>query len=98
MAQLQAALPVPARLTQALRVSRGAKNAGAPVPPGGAITALHDMDDEGGIVCKLDRGANRQHEAFVSLTHLRRDPRPPLARKIAACQKHRVKSRRHRAP
>ena len=89
---------MPARPTQELRVSLGAKNAGAPVPPGGVITALHYMDDEGGIVCKLDLGANRQNEAFVSIPHLRCDPRQPLARKIAAYQKHRVKRLRRQAP
>lgn len=97
LAQLQAALPVPARLTPELRASLGAKNAGAPVPPDGAITALHYMGDEGGIVCKLDLGANMQNEAFVSITHLRFDPRLPLARKITAYQKHRVKRLRHQA-
>ena len=60
LAQLQAALPVPARLTSELRASLKAKNIGAPVPPDGAITALHYMGDEGGIVCKLDLGANMQ--------------------------------------
>jgi hypothetical protein len=97
LAQLQAALPVPARLTPELRASLGAKNAEAPVPPDGAITALHYMGDEGGIVCKLDLGANMQNEAFVSITHLRFDPRLPLARKITAYQKHRVKRLRRQA-
>lgn len=98
LAQLKAALPVPARLTPELRASLGAKNAAAPVPPDGAITALHYMGDEGGIVCKLDLGANMQNEAFVSITHLRFDPRLPLARKIAVYQKQRVKHIRRQAP
>ena len=96
LAQLQAALPVPARLTPELRASLGAKYA-APVPPDGAITALHYMGDEGGIVCELDLGASMQNEAFVSITHLRFDPRLPLARKITAYQKHRVKRLRREA-
>ena len=89
--KLQAALPVPARLTPELRASLASKNTGAPVPPDGAIIALHYMGDEGGIVCRLDLGATMQNEAFVSITHLRFDPRLPIARKIAAYQKHRVK-------
>jgi hypothetical protein len=89
--QLQAALPVPARLTPEVRASLASKNAGAPVPPDGAITALHYMGDEGGIVCRLDLGVGMKNETFVSITHLRFDPRLPLARKIAAYQKHRVK-------
>ena len=56
------------------------------------------MGDEGGIVCRLDLGAAMQNEAFVSITHLRFDPRLPLARESAAYQKHRVKHRRRQAP
>jgi hypothetical protein len=89
--QLLAALPVPARLTPEVRASLSSNNAGAPVPPDGAITALHYMGDEGGIVCRLDLGVGMKNETFVSITHLRFDPRLPLARKIAAYQKHRVK-------
>lgn len=96
--QLQTALPVPVRLTPELRASLASKNAGAPVPPDGAIIALHYMGDEGGIVCRLDLGAAMRNEAFVSITHLRFDPRLPLARKIAAYQKHRVKLLRRQAP
>jgi hypothetical protein len=68
------------------------------VPSDGAIAALHYMGDEGGIVCRLDLGADMQNEAFVSITHLRFDPRLPLARKITAYQKHRVKRLRRQAP
>jgi hypothetical protein len=95
--QLQAALPVPAQLTPEVRASLANKNAGAPVPPDGAIIALHYMGDEGGIVCRLDLGADMQNEAFVSITLLRFDPRLPLARKITAYQKHRVKHLRRQA-
>lgn len=98
LGQLQAALPVPTRLTPELRASLASKNTGAPVPPDGAIVALHYMGDEGGIVCRLDLGAAMRNEAFVSITHLRFDPRLPLARKIAAYQKHRVKHLRRQAP
>jgi hypothetical protein len=49
------------------------------------------MGDEGGIVCKLDLGSTVEKAAFTSITHLRFDPRLPLAREITAYQKHRVK-------
>jgi hypothetical protein len=49
------------------------------------------MGDEGGIVCKLDLGSNAGMKAFTSITHLRFDPRLPLAREISVYQKHRVK-------
>ena len=49
------------------------------------------MGDEGGILCKLDLGADAENVAFLSITHLRFDPRLPLAREINVYQKHRVK-------
>jgi hypothetical protein len=52
------------------------------------------MGDEGGILCKLDLGPAAQNDAFVSITHLRFDPRLPLARQISVYQKHRVKRSR----
>ena len=49
------------------------------------------MGDEGGILCKLDLDLNTKEEAFVSIKPLRFDVRLPLARAIAAYQKHCVK-------
>jgi hypothetical protein len=76
IAKLNEALPIPARVTPELQC---------------AITWITYMGDEGGIVCKLDLGANAGKEAFTSITHLRFDPRLPLAREITAYQTHRVK-------
>ena len=89
--QLASALPLPARLTPELRATLSNQNVGAPVPPDCTITGLHYAGDEGGIVCKLDLGANLASQAFASITHLRFDPRLPLSRKITGYQKHRVK-------
>ena len=56
------------------------------------ITLVHYTGDEGGIVCGLDLAGADSEEAFVvSITHLCFDPRSPLAREIAAYQKHRIK-------
>lgn len=96
--QIERALPLPARLTPELRASLSEQNAGAPIPADCTITGLHYMGDEGGIVCKLDLGTGMQDQAFVSITHLRFDPRLPLSRKITAYQKHRVKRLRRQAP
>ena len=88
--KLTVALPIPARITPELQASlRG--QTGAAVPDQGTITWIYYMGDEGGIVCKLDLGADIGKEAFTSITHLRFDPRLPLAREITAYQKHRVK-------
>ena len=53
----------------------------------------------GGILCELDFGTEDADTVFfVSLTHLTFDRRLPLAREIAAYQKHRVKRLRRSGP
>ena len=91
MAKLRAALPLPARLTPELQVELREQNAASVIPATARITLLHYMGDAGGILCKLDLGPDVQNAAFVSITHLRFDPRLPLAREITVYQKHRVK-------
>ena len=65
--------------------------------PTATVTLLHYMGDEGGILCKLDLGPDMENAAYVSITHLRFDPRLPLAREINAYQKHRVKRLRRQS-
>ena len=98
LARLKAALPIPARLTPELQASIRAENAGTAIPANCDVTWVSYMGDEGGIVCKLDLGPDVEKDAFTSITHLRFDARLPLAREIAAYQKHRVKrlERQHR--
>jgi hypothetical protein len=96
--QIGQALPLPARPTPELQASLSKQNAAASVPADCTIAGLHYMGDEGGILCKLDLGASMVNQAFVSITHLRFDPRHPLSRKITAYQKHRVKRLRLQAP
>jgi hypothetical protein len=90
MAKLTDALPISARVTPELAASLRVQTGNA-VPPQCAITWIYYMGDEGGILCKLDLRSSTGEEAFVSITHLRFDPRLPLARDITAYQKHRVK-------
>lgn len=98
LAQIGKALPMPARLTPELRASLTDQNAAVPIPADCTITGLHYMGDEGGIVCKLDLGVSMQNQAFISITHLRFDPRLPLGRTIATYQKHRIKRLRRQLP
>ena len=57
-----------------------------------AITRVDYAGDEGGIVCKVELGPENDDRAlFASITHLRSGHADPLARQIAAYQKHRVK-------
>jgi hypothetical protein len=96
MARLSEALPISARVTPELATSLRAQT-GTVVVLKCAVISIHYMGDEGGILCKLDFGSNTDKQAFASITHLRFDPRLPLAREITAYQKHRVKrlSRQH---
>ena len=89
--KLTAALPFPARLTPELQALLRNQHLGSAVPTNCQVILLRYTGDEGGILCKLDLGPNVENAAYVSITHLRFDPRLPLAREINAYQKHRVK-------
>jgi hypothetical protein len=92
LAKLQAALPVPARLTPEAAAMLQAQNAAAGrIPPVCSITWVSYAGDEGGIMCGLDFGQETEPAVVTSITHLRFDPRLPLARDITAYQKHRVR-------
>jgi hypothetical protein len=84
-------LPITARLTSETQALLRKQIKGPPVPARCQVTSLHYTGDEGGILCKLDLGPDAENDAFVSITHLRFDAQLPLARAIAAYQKHRVK-------
>jgi len=98
IAKLNEALPIPARLTPELQGSPRCHNADTTIPAEAAITWISYAGDEGGIVCNLDFGPDVEKTAFTSITHLRFDARLPLAREIAAYQKHRVKRLRRQPP
>jgi len=84
-------LPIPARVTPELQTTLRRQN-GTEAPARCSITWISYAGDEGGIVCRLDAGlAGGSAEVFTSVTHLRFDPRLPLARDIVVYQKHRVK-------
>jgi hypothetical protein len=89
--RLKAALPLPARMTPELAATLQAKNTATEIPSTCSITWISYAGDEGGIVCRLEFAREIETAAFASITHLRFDARLPLARDIAAYQKHRVK-------
>jgi hypothetical protein len=96
LARLQAALPLPARVTPELAATLQTKNTESDIPSTCSITWISCAGDEGGIVCRLDFTREIETAAFASITHLRFDARLPLARDIAVYQKHRAKRlRRH---
>jgi len=56
------------------------------------VTKVIYAGDEGGVMCHLAFDEEDKEEVFlVSITHLAFDRRLPVARKIAAYQKHRIK-------
>lgn len=91
IAKLNEALPLPARLTPELQDLLRRQTSSPMIPARATVTWISYAGDEGGIVCKLDLGPGVDDAAFTSITHLHFDPRSPLAREIAAYQKHRVK-------
>jgi hypothetical protein len=89
LAQLQAAPPVLTRATPELAAMLKAQNI-SNVASTAAITAVSYASDEGGIMCRLEIPAN-ENAVHISITHSRFDPRLPIAREIAAYQKHSVR-------
>ena len=90
MDRLAAALPVPARVTPELQMILHQQR-GATIPTNCRVTWISYAGDEGGIVCRLETGAETADAVFASITHLRFDPRIALAREIVAYQRHRAK-------
>jgi hypothetical protein len=91
LARLQVALPLPARVTPELAATLQTKNTATEIPTTCSITWISYAGDEGGIMCRLDFEREIETATFAAITHLRFDARLPVARDIAAYQKHRVK-------
>ena len=95
--RLDAALPIPARATPELQATLRSQR-GLILSADCRVTWVSYAGEEGGIVCKLEGTSDLTEAVFASITHLRFDPRLPLARDIAAYQKHRVKRLRRQSP
>lgn len=98
LAKLQEALPVPARVTPELAATLLDKTHATTINSACSVSWISYAGDEGGIMCRLSFGDENETALFTSITHLRFDPRLPLAREIAAYQKHRVKRLRRYQP
>jgi hypothetical protein len=92
IAKLKAALPLPATASPPLLALLREQSPDLDLLPRCHITEIHYAGDEGGILCKLDFGHEDDREVvLVSITNLIFDRRLPVAREIAAYQKHRIK-------
>ena len=89
---LNAVLPVKARLTEDTR-RRLQKSAGWPaLSPECVIERVEYGGDVGGIICFLQKTDPADKDVFMtSITHLRFDVRHPLARSIETYQRRRRK-------
>jgi hypothetical protein len=99
LSKLEAALPLPVIVTPRLAATLRQQSPEASIPKECQVTWVSNAGDAGGIMCKLSvKGeADNKLGVVTSITHLDFDRRLPLAREIAAYQKHRVKKLRRQA-
>lgn len=90
--KLTEALPLSALATPALIADLSGRSTAAKVTWDCKVTDVIYAGDEGGVMCHLIFDEEEKEQVFlVSITHLAFDRRLPIAREIAAYQKHRVK-------
>ena len=91
MRQMEAQLPIPARPTgvyvralrkQGVKVTRDQEL---------QIKRVFYLGDEGGIACDVPPSRDTKQAIVVSITHLRVDPRHPLAHEIRTYQRERTR-------
>lgn len=93
--KLDESLPVFAGLSAELAALVREQAPGIELPQRCRVTSIDYAGDAGGIMCRFDlRHGDESKGFFVSITHLTFDRSQPLAREIAAYQKHRVKRTR----
>jgi hypothetical protein len=90
--ELTKALPLSALATPTLMANLREQSSTANITLDCKVTKVIYAGDEGGVICHLAFDEEDQEEVFlVSITHLAIDHRLPVARKIAAYQKHHIK-------
>ena len=93
--KLEASLPLPATLSLELAAFIRKDFSGHDVTRQCEIVGISYAGFSGGIMCRFVLAGPSEARAFhVSITHLTFDRRHPLAREIAAYQKHRIKRMR----
>lgn len=91
MRKMEAQLPISTRPTGALL--RMLRQQGAKIVRGQELQ-IQDVfyaGDEGGILCGMTLSEDAKEALVVSITHLRVDPRHPLAQEIRAYQRERTR-------
>ena len=87
--EMEAQLPIPARLTAA--VARSLRDQGHAVPPDRRVSIENVFygGDEAGIACGLEPAEGGESALVISVTHLQIDLHHPLAPKIRGYQQER---------
>jgi hypothetical protein len=92
LGKLTESLPLSALVTPALMATLRERSSTTKITLDCTVTEVMYMGDEGGVVCHLTFDEEDAREVFLtSITHLAFDRRLPVAREIAAYQKHRIK-------
>ena len=94
--KLTEVLPLSALVPPDLMANLRGRSSTAKITLDCKVTEVVYAGDEGGIMCHLTFDEEEKEEVFlVSITHLAFDRRLPVAREIAAYQKHRIKRIRY---
>jgi hypothetical protein len=92
LGKLTESLPLPALVTPALMATLRERSSTTKITLDCTVAKVMYMGDEGGVMCHLTFDEKDAAEVFLtSITHLAFDRRLPVAREIAAYQKHRIK-------
>jgi hypothetical protein len=90
--KLTEVLPLSALAAPALLAHLRGRSSAAKITLDCVVTKVFYLGDEGGITCHVTFDEEEKEEVFlVSITQLAFDRRLPVAREIAAYQKHRIK-------
>jgi hypothetical protein len=90
--KLTGVLPLSALATPVLLANLRGRSSAAKITVDCKVIKVFYLGDEGGITCQVAFDDEEKEEVFlVSITHLAFDRRLPVAREIAAYQKHRIK-------
>ena len=80
LTRLQAALPVPARMTPELAATLRTPDAAMAIPAACSVIAVHYAGDEGGIVCGLDVVTANDKAVYASIGSVALRPVLPVGR------------------
>ena len=92
LGRLTEVMPLPALASPPLIANLRGRASAAKITPECKVAKAFYTGDEGGVMCQVIFDEDEAEQVFlVSITHLAFDRKLPVAREIAAYQKHRIK-------